>query len=47
MGIGRHCNKVFLVDFGLAKKYRDSRSRQHIAYEEILKLLEKSIYKNF
>ena len=22
MGIGRHCNKVFLVDFGLAKKYR-------------------------
>lgn len=34
MGIGRHCNKVFLVDFGLAKKYRDSRSRQHIAYRE-------------
>lgn len=22
MGIGRHCNKVFVVDFGLAKKYR-------------------------
>jgi len=34
MGIGRHCNKVFLVDFGLAKKYRDSRTRQHIAYRE-------------
>uniref|UniRef100_T1KC20 Casein kinase I isoform alpha n=2 Tax=Tetranychus urticae TaxID=32264 RepID=T1KC20_TETUR len=34
MGIGRHCNKLFLIDFGLAKKYRDSRSRQHIAYRE-------------
>ncbi|XP_066581781.1 casein kinase I [Prorops nasuta] len=34
MGIGRHCNKLFLIDFGLAKKYRDSRTRLHIAYRE-------------
>lgn len=34
MGIGRHCNKLFLIDFGLAKKYRDSRSRTHIPYRE-------------
>ncbi|RNA05857.1 casein kinase I isoform alpha isoform X4 [Brachionus plicatilis] len=34
MGIGRHCNKVFLIDFGLAKKYRDNRTRQHIMYRE-------------
>lgn len=34
MGIGRHCNKLFLIDFGLAKKYRDSRTRQHIPYRE-------------
>lgn len=34
MGIGRHCNKVFLIDFGLAKKYRDSRTRAHIPYRE-------------
>ncbi|KAJ6638026.1 Casein kinase I isoform alpha [Pseudolycoriella hygida] len=34
MGIGRHCNKLFLIDFGLAKKYRDIRSRVHIAYRE-------------
>lgn len=34
MGIGRHCNKLFLIDFGLAKKFRDPRSRQHIGYRE-------------
>jgi len=34
MGIGRHCNKVFIIDFGLAKKYRDNRTRQHIPYKE-------------
>ncbi|KAK0419247.1 hypothetical protein QR680_014037 [Steinernema hermaphroditum] len=34
MGIGRHCNKLFLIDFGLAKKFRDSRTRAHIAYRE-------------
>ncbi|XP_065333249.1 casein kinase I isoform X2 [Cloeon dipterum] len=34
MGIGRHCNKLFLIDFGLAKKFRDSRTRQHIMYRE-------------
>nr|XP_051710573.1 casein kinase I-like [Oryctolagus cuniculus] len=34
MGIGRHCNKLFVIDFGLAKKYRDNRTRQHIPYRE-------------
>jgi len=34
MGIGRHCNKLFLIDFGLAKKFRDTRSRLHISYRE-------------
>lgn len=34
MGIGRHCNKVFLIDYGLAKKYRDNHTRQHIGYRE-------------
>merc|ERR1712235_77416 len=27
-------NKLFLIDFGLAKKYRDVRTRQHIPYRE-------------
>lgn len=34
MGIGRHCNKLFLIDFGLAKKYKDPRTRIHIPYRE-------------
>ena len=34
MGIGRQCNKLFLIDYGLARKFRDNRTRQHIAYRE-------------
>nr|XP_051708161.1 casein kinase I-like [Oryctolagus cuniculus] len=34
MGVGHHCNKLFLIDFGLAKKYRDKRTKQHIPYRE-------------
>ncbi|CAD5119320.1 DgyrCDS7942 [Dimorphilus gyrociliatus] len=35
MGIGaRRVNTVFLIDYGLAKKYRDMRTRTHIPYRE-------------
>ncbi|CAH8550256.1 unnamed protein product [Dicrocoelium dendriticum] len=34
MGIGRHCNKVYMIDFGLAKRFRDPRTNRHIAYRE-------------
>ena len=26
--------QLFLIDFGLAKKYRDTRTKQHIPYRE-------------
>ena len=27
-------NQVYVIDFGLAKKFRDQRTHQHIAYRE-------------
>ncbi|KAF8084285.1 hypothetical protein N665_0726s0009 [Sinapis alba] len=33
MGLGRRANQVYIIDFGLAKKYRDS-NHQHIPYRE-------------
>lgn len=29
-----YCLQVFIIDYGLAKKYRDNRTRQHILYRE-------------
>jgi len=34
MGLGKKGNLVYIIDFGLAKKYRDSRSHVHIPYRE-------------
>ncbi|CAN4100084.1 unnamed protein product [Withania somnifera] len=34
MGLGRRANQVYVIDFGLAKKYRDSATHQHIPYRE-------------
>ncbi|CAG9767236.1 unnamed protein product [Ceutorhynchus assimilis] len=34
MGLGKKGNLVYIIDFGLAKKYRDGRTHQHIPYKE-------------
>lgn len=34
MGLGRKGNMVHVIDFGLAKKYRDPRTHLHIPYRE-------------
>ncbi|ORX91767.1 casein kinase I [Basidiobolus meristosporus CBS 931.73] len=30
----KQCNMVYLIDFGMAKQYRDPKTRQHIPYRE-------------
>ncbi|KAF5930495.1 hypothetical protein HYC85_031368 [Camellia sinensis] len=32
MGLGRRANQVYVIDFGLAKKYRDLQTHKHIPY---------------
>lgn len=32
MGLGDRGNLVYIIDFGLVKRYRDSKSREHIRY---------------
>jgi len=34
IGLGRKANTICAIDFGLAKKYRDSRTHAHIPYRE-------------
>ncbi|XP_008789426.1 casein kinase 1-like isoform X2 [Phoenix dactylifera] len=34
MGLGRKANQVYIIDYGLAKKYRDLQTHKHIAYRE-------------
>ncbi|KAA8550737.1 hypothetical protein F0562_002421 [Nyssa sinensis] len=34
MGLGRKANQAYIIDFGLAKKYRDLQTHKHIPYRE-------------
>lgn len=38
MGLGRRTNQVYIIDFGLAKKYRDPLTGSHIPYREFKSL---------
>lgn len=32
--LGKRGNQVYIIDFGLAKRYRDTKTHKHIAYRE-------------
>lgn len=34
IGLGKRSNQIFLIDFGLAKRFRDPKTHQHIPYKE-------------
>ncbi|XP_075500832.1 casein kinase 1-like protein 10 isoform X1 [Primulina tabacum] len=34
MGLGRKANQVYVIDYGLAKKYRDLQTHKHVPYRE-------------
>lgn len=34
IGLGKKANLVYSIDFGLAKRYRDAKTKQHISYAE-------------
>jgi casein kinase 1 len=34
MGLGNKANVVYMIDYGLVKKYRDAKTHQHIPYSE-------------
>ncbi|KRX09104.1 Protein kinase-like domain [Pseudocohnilembus persalinus] len=34
IGLGKRSNTVFVIDFGLGKRYRDTKTQQHIPYRE-------------
>ena len=34
IGIGKNANMIYVIDFGLAKKYKDVKTNQHIPYRE-------------
>ncbi|KAM1247335.1 hypothetical protein ACFX2J_043291 [Malus domestica] len=44
MGVGRRANQVYIIDLGLAKKYRDPSTHRHIPYRENKSLIGNARY---
>ena len=44
MGRGKYSHKLYIIDFGLAKKYVKKDGRQHIPYRENKTLIGKARY---
>lgn len=34
IGLGMKCNIIYLIDFGLSKRYRDPKTNQHIQFKD-------------
>lgn len=44
IGYGENKNRIYIIDFGLSKKYRSSRTLQHIKYSEHKKMVGTARY---
>jgi serine/threonine protein kinase len=44
MGVGGHSNQVYLIDFSLAKRYRDTKTHIHIPSQEGYSLMGTMLY---
>ena len=44
MGLGKNSNLVYVIDFGLAKEFRDLKTHQHIPYQDKKKLTGTAVY---
>jgi serine/threonine protein kinase len=44
MGVGRHAHIAYLIDFGLAKEFRDPDTNQHIPYAEAAGLTGMAVF---
>lgn len=43
MGVGRHCHRLFIIDFGLTKKYICSKTKKHIPYKHAFGLIRLTV----
>ncbi|KIM71212.1 hypothetical protein PILCRDRAFT_83007, partial [Piloderma croceum F 1598] len=44
MGVGKHTNIVYLIDFGLLKEFRDPNAHMHIQHKEVIGLMGTAMF---